>query len=262
MQPFYEHKELKLQTRHEISSFSFPMHLHDRFEIMYLNSGALSLNFPGKEYIMKAGDCALIFPYAVHGYEPVSDCNADYIIAICRVEDSGDFAETLSNMHTSSPVIPAEKLHPNVPEIMKELLLLDGNTDMRLARILIQLLLARTLELLPLKSNSADFGERIEVRAIKYLSENFRSPLTLSSVAEELKISRYALSRLFNERIHTGFTKYINYLRIENAKDLLRGTAKSVLEISLDCGYENLRSFNRVFRKSTGITPHEYRKCK
>ena len=38
------------------------MHLHDRFEIMYLNSGALSLNFLGKEYIMKAGDCTNLPP--------------------------------------------------------------------------------------------------------------------------------------------------------------------------------------------------------
>ena len=58
---------------------------------------------------------------------------------------------------------------------MKEILLLDGNTDMRLARILIQLLLARTLRIAAAQSlNSADFGERIEVRAIKYLFRKFQ----------------------------------------------------------------------------------------
>ena len=52
---------------------------------------------------------------------------------------------------------------------------------------------------------------------------------------------------------------YINIRRIERARELLAGTNDTVLAVATACGYNNTANFNRIFRKITGITPHEYR---
>ena len=58
-----------------------------------------------------------------------------------------------------------------------------------------------------------------------------------------------------------GFSKFLNTLRIEEAKKMLRGN-ENVTEIAYACGYTGIRNFNRVFKETVGKTPKEYRESK
>jgi len=49
-------------------------------------------------------------------------------------------------------------------------------------------------------------------------------------------------------------------LRINRARQLLRETKKSVIEVALDVGYTNPSHFAQIFRRETGLTPSEYRR--
>ena len=53
---------------------------------------------------------------------------------------------------------------------------------------------------------------------------------------------------------------YVRFLRINYAKELLTGTDMNIVDISLESGFGCLRSFNRVFKEETGMTPLKYRK--
>ncbi|GAA3407022.1 helix-turn-helix domain-containing protein [Paenibacillus hodogayensis] len=86
-----------------------------------------------------------------------------------------------------------------------------------------------------------------------------RSDLSLSLLADECKQSVYHLSRIFKEHTGGNFIDYVLQLRVEKAKTLLGESGLKVLDIAGAVGYTNLNSFVRIFKKSTGFTPTEFR---
>jgi YesN/AraC family two-component response regulator len=96
---------------------------------------------------------------------------------------------------------------------------------------------------------------------IDYCTRHFTNEISLSSLEEELHLSKYYISHLFNNRIHVHFNHYVNSLRIYEAKRLLRHSDKSVAEIGGMVGFNTLRTFNRAFIEQTGVTPSSYRKA-
>lgn len=61
-------------------------------------------------------------------------------------------------------------------------------------------------------------------------------------------------------RLHTSFREYVNALRLDCARDLLAATELSMLEVSMESGFDSLRTFNRVFQERFRQTPSQYRK--
>jgi len=57
-----------------------------------------------------------------------------------------------------------------------------------------------------------------------------------------------------------GFNEYVNKLRVEKAKNLLVQSKLSILDVALECGFDNQRSFDRVFLKFQRSTPSKYKK--
>ena len=80
----------------------------------------------------------------------------------------------------------------------------------------------------------------------------------IAELAERLEVSQEYLTRCFCK--YTGVTpgKYLNQVRIENAKLLLRQGDHSIQFVSDACGFANANYFARVFRKSVGVNPREY----
>ena len=92
----------------------------------------------------------------------------------------------------------------------------------------------------------------------------YRDPdLSIANLANELSVLPKHLSQVINEFFNKNFFDFINDYRIREAKSQLAEsmqTKKTVLEILYDTGFNSKSSFNKAFRKSTGITPTEYRK--
>jgi len=83
---------------------------------------------------------------------------------------------------------------------------------------------------------------------------------SLESIAAELYISSYYLSRLFLKIEHTNFKDYVIYYRLDKAKALLRGTNFTIEKIGLQCGYREASSFSRAFKKQFSLSPNAYRR--
>ena len=56
------------------------------------------------------------------------------------------------------------------------------------------------------------------------------------------------------------FVTYLNMVRVEKAAELLKGTSLKITDIALRCGFDNVRTFNRVFKEVTGTTPSAFSK--
>lgn len=259
MLPFFEHKTSILQSRRECDNFEFPLHMHIPAEFMYINAGELCIEYPDCSYTLSKGDFAIIFPYTIHGYRAITPI-VDYTLAISRHDIYGDFETVLTQKHPANPVIKSEDLPDDIPMLMNELVSLnDCDEKSSLIKAIVSLILARTLPLFHLKPNTEKFKSNLSVRAVTYVTEHFKENISLDTAANALGISRFDVSRLFSSSVKINFVKYVNFMRIAYAKELLETTNASVLEIALECGYETLRTFNRVFKEYAGITPLQYR---
>ncbi len=87
--------------------------------------------------------------------------------------------------------------------------------------------------------------------------------LSLNSIAERLMLSTRNVSQIINENGQQNFHEFVNQHRIERAKMILRdGKNKNekMAVIAYDSGFGNVTSFNVAFKKSTGLTPSEYKR--
>ena len=87
--------------------------------------------------------------------------------------------------------------------------------------------------------------------------------ITLPKLALALGIPVAHLSRVINEQLGRNFFEFINRYRVEEAKRRLSGPAAGrdkLITIALDCGFNSLATFNRVFKELAGRTPSEYRR--
>lgn len=96
-------------------------------------------------------------------------------------------------------------------------------------------------------------------KAIKYISNNYTDNIRLADVSEHLGVSTYYFSRIFNGLTGLTFKEYINKLRVEKAYNLIKHTQDPIINIAFECGFNSLRTFNRVFKELLGITPSSLR---
>ncbi|MBR5507608.1 MAG: helix-turn-helix transcriptional regulator [Clostridia bacterium] len=86
--------------------------------------------------------------------------------------------------------------------------------------------------------------------------------ISIDQISKDLKISKSCISHTFSEKFRIPFRTYINTLRLREAVKLLENTSKSITEIAAESGFETIRTFNRSFTQSFGISPSQYRKGK
>lgn len=98
----------------------------------------------------------------------------------------------------------------------------------------------------------------IVIEAKRYIAENCRRPINLSTVANHLSISPGYLSSLFKRKTNVGFVEYVTNMKIAECKSLLRCGKYMIYEVAELVGYEDASYFVKTFRKITGLTPKEY----
>ena len=96
------------------------------------------------------------------------------------------------------------------------------------------------------------------IRFARYIQDH-ASEITLTQLAEDFHYSPEHASRLIRQTTGQTFTQLLTSIRLENAKQLLRDTSASILDIAIQVGYEGSDQFIRAFRKNQGMTPNEYR---
>ncbi|HEX2985509.1 MAG TPA: response regulator [Caproiciproducens sp.] len=97
------------------------------------------------------------------------------------------------------------------------------------------------------------------VSALEYIAENYSSNITLQLVAKHVCLSDSWFSALFRTEMKQSFSEYLIHYRIEQAKRFLKYTAKTINQISENVGIADPHYFSRVFTKTVGLSPKEYR---
>lgn len=107
-----------------------------------------------------------------------------------------------------------------------------------------------------------NFNKSVEsIKAtLTYIKENYYNKIYISDLAGRVNLNEQYFCRLFKKAIGCSPITYINEYRVKQAKRLLEETDLPVMEICLECGFNNQGNFLQEFRKRTGTTPLQYRK--
>ncbi|RRJ94472.1 helix-turn-helix domain-containing protein [Opitutaceae bacterium TAV4] len=95
---------------------------------------------------------------------------------------------------------------------------------------------------------------------VSMLEQRFGEPWTLEQLAEQARVSRSNLLRMFRQATGQSPIDFLIGLRIEAARRLLRRSDLGMTEIALECGFSDGNYFARQFRKTCGVTPSIYRR--
>lgn len=102
--------------------------------------------------------------------------------------------------------------------------------------------------------------ERIINKIVRFVQNHLAEEISLSVLAEEFHFSTQYVSQLFKNEIGVNFLTYLTNIRMEKAKKLLLSTDLPIAEVSEQTGYGDYRVFTKVFKKSEGVTPTQYRR--
>ncbi|MDW2798199.1 AraC family transcriptional regulator [Clostridium boliviensis] len=98
-------------------------------------------------------------------------------------------------------------------------------------------------------------------KTVRYFHENLANNIEIETYARQLHMSTCWFIRSFREYAGMPPGRYLTEIRIKKAKELLESTDYSVGEIGGIIGYENPLYFSRIFKKTAGVSPAEYRKA-
>lgn len=96
-------------------------------------------------------------------------------------------------------------------------------------------------------------------QALEFIHKNYQKDISLVDISNHVYMNPTYFCSLFKKEVGKGFSDYLEEVRMEQAQTLLSHTSLSISEISERVGYNNARYFSKVFQKTVGIKPSEYR---
>lgn len=116
------------------------------------------------------------------------------------------------------------------------------------------------LELAYIKTDGQRKKEELIDKIIRYIKRYHTQNISLDDVCREFSCSRSHISHIFKKKTGQSFREYLTFIRIEDAKALLKYSRLTVTEIAFSVGFTDSNYFSNVFKKYVGVSPREYRK--
>lgn len=269
-----QNKLIDLQCDYYDASYNMEKtHYHDYYELYYRILGDRYMFINEKFLHLNPGDLLWFNKYDLHqsfqgdktnGIRSVLYFTEDYIKNIFG-EDANKFINIFNG---AFKVMSFDNIqHNKFLDLIYELeQAIQTNQELYAQFIFGQLILVLedwTKKYKNILTKEADINptyERIS-NVLTYLNYHCLEKITLDHVAKQFFVSPFYLSRTFKSCTGISFVKYVNHLKIEKAKQFLK-QEKSVTQVSLKIGFENITHFERVFKSITGYSPKAWQKNK
>ncbi len=94
---------------------------------------------------------------------------------------------------------------------------------------------------------------------LKYIDKHYNEHISLSEISGILNFHSSYFCKFFKKIIGFSFVEYLNLVRLNKAKELMKSTSKNITEIAYDIGFSSVSYFIKTFRKYNYCSPNKYR---
>lgn len=268
----------KLITIRKHTRFAhFPAHTHNYVEIIYMCKGQTHHVVNGKDVYLKEGELLFLNQNSVQEIYPAGENDIavnfivlpeffDHAIHMMNEEDNllrsfvldcmtGENKEASYLHFQVSDVIPVQNLVENlIWTLMNPTQNKRSINQFTMGLLLLQLINCAD----SIAVDSSTENQKLMLQVLQYAEEHYRDG-ELSELAEILHYDLYWLSREIKRQTGQNYTELVQAKRLSQACYLLKNTKKSVADIALMVGYENVSYFHRIFQRRYGATPRQYR---
>ena len=231
-------------------NFSFPLHLHQSFEIILVLEGEMRVLVDDRSYDLKAGNAVLVFPHQLHSLASTKCRHKVYIF-------SPELVKAYSSKHITE--IPSDNLFSPTKNLFLFFSDIDNDASLLRKKSLLYSLCDEFDHDAVYRSRDDQPGNVLHT-IFGFVEDNYKNDCSLYMLAAKSGYSYSYLSRYFKKMTGISYNEYVNQYRIGKACYLLSNTACSTVECAYEAGYRSLRNFNRNFKIYTNSTPQEYRR--
>lgn len=279
MNAFHEenviNQNFPFRLNHHSGKFLFPPHWHEEIEIFYVCSGECDVWVNDICYTLVAGEMIFIGNKDIHRYS--GEKNSEHILLLFDLSLIKNIYSNLTYLKSGKPVFhPSPSSSQSDRRVHGELIhILDdiereylGKREAYKLEIIAGLykIIALLLRYTPMsyysKIEKAKHHQKISIieGIYHYIHEHFHERITLEDMARISHFSTFHFTRFFKKATGITFLHYLHLYRLDKAKDLLVLKDDNIIDVALQCGFENVKTFNRVFKKYMGMTPSSFRR--
>lgn len=250
------------------TNISFLAHWHKEIELIYICSGSARISINNHIFTAYEGDLVICDSGDIHysdSYE--MDNSLDFIIF-----DPGIISSLYKNTHFIHPLITNKQLKDyNLKEGLDKLIQTVGRELLAKEPYYQDIVKAAIREFwyllkrkVPRNNSELQSQNRRNnmlydlQQLLSYMDEHYSDNITLEFAANKMNFSESHFSKVFKKLTGINFVTYLNLIRVEQAANQLQNTSHKITDIALDCGFNNIRNFNRVFKEITGYTPTDF----
>lgn len=252
----------------------YPAHTHDYVEVCYVLDGKLDQHIEGQTIRLKKGYILFMGPGAVHEILPSSknDIVINFIIhkkffnyIFEFIDDSSSlstfFIDVIFKNTTSKALIydTLEKKH--IETLLNNIIGQLTNKERFMEatiKFLLGLLIIELIQDKPQVIDKKSHESKVLVQVIGHIEKNLQQA-NLNSIAEQLNMKNYNLSKLIKKESGKTFNALLRDIRFNKFCELIKATHVSINELAIEVGFSNTSDFYRKFRTKFGISPREYR---
>ncbi len=253
------------------------LHFNEGIEFCYVTKGRYEWIVGDKNYLLFPGNGFVTCPWQEHGSpRDVVDLGELYWIVIkpniftsegkfslgewsrFTPEENKTIGEILSS-NSKHTLQKAQGLKILFDKLQHEFTHLDFGYHQRVCSLVEEFIIT-TVRLIQNRKNQQIETHNWFSNFDSMINANISKKWTLNELAKSNNVGITTLTNLIKKQ--TGYTpaNYLIYLRIEQAKKLLKNSNKKLTDISLECGFYSSQHFSSTFSKWVGITPSAYRK--
>lgn len=241
-------------------------HWHDALEVLFVLRGEIDIAIDNCHYHMRDEDILVINPNEMH---TVRSDSQNLVLALQVPRELIDEFTTLNNVKLMCNSCNNSNTDFNtIRKLLSEMIWVYFKKSYGY-EFKLQSLLFEGLNMLYVNFKAENVFQAMQETTkymlrmssiIDYIRLNYKDDITLEALSEKEHLSISYLSRFFKKHVGTSFKKYLTNIRLENAvKDLLYSDMQ-ILQIALDHGFPNIKSFLSAFKETYNDQPSSYRK--
>lgn len=264
--PFYI-EYVKQTTPHTMAA----MHLHNHYEFFFLLSGERIYFINDRTYSLQAGDMIFIKPHEIHKTVNYKSSQYERILLSFEFSFLDEITQLFPELDLAAlfdeNLLRVKSEEQTQIELILFRLLAEQTASRATSTAQMKLLLMHLLIMIfDLRKEQADqqfsypnaVHEKIS-EIIRYINQNFRSSISLDEISDQFFISKYYFCRNFKTITGLSFIKYLNYVRVKEAQNLLRNSNLRIADVAKRCGFDSTSHFSRVFKTTCGMSALSYR---